>query len=331
MKRTLSAIALVLLLGVLGCDLSARDDSTALPPATNESEKIDLPDAELPPAMENMPEQAVQVYAKASPAVVTINVGRGTGSGSIVSSDGLVLTNQHVISTASNGRVVVTTAAEERYPGQVIAVDTVNDLALIRLNTDAELPTIALADSDNIQVGQTVYAIGSPFGLSGTFTTGILSRIDRNTGDLQTDAAINPGNSGGPLLNSRGELIGVNKAIVSSSGGNIGIGFASSVSVAESFIAANENRNAPVTAEIPSPAAPRLGATIDTTTFVIQEVEPGSPADNAGIRNGDRLVELNGSRIISVNALVAFLDTNPDAALLTIERNRAVREVQVKF
>ncbi|MGB5970191.1 MAG: trypsin-like peptidase domain-containing protein, partial [Spirulinaceae cyanobacterium] len=178
---------------------------------------------------------SIDVYNQASPAVVTIQVGRGAGSGSIISSEGLILTNEHVIRNANRGVVKVIAAEGKEYQGNVIAVDSPNDLALVRLNTSDRLPTIPIASANSIKVGQTVYAIGSPFGLSGTFTQGTLSRIAPN-GDLQTDAAINPGNSGGPLLNSRGELIGVNKAILSAGGrGNIGIGFATSATEAQQF------------------------------------------------------------------------------------------------
>jgi serine protease Do len=179
---------------------------------------------------------SVQVYRAANPAVVTIRAGNSTGSGSIVTPDGIVLTNEHVIRGVN--RVSVTLPNGKTYNGTVIASDNKNDLALIRLQTSDRLPTIPLADAES-EVGQKVFAIGSPYGLSGTLTTGIISRIGSN-GDLQTDAALNPGNSGGPLLNSQGELIGINKAILSPNGkGNIGIGFATSATVARAFIAQN--------------------------------------------------------------------------------------------
>ena len=190
----------------------------------------------------NEEQTRIEIYQQASPAVVTIRAGRGSGSGSIVRSDGLVLTNEHVVSQARQGRVEVRTSRGDRYAGNVIAIDRRNDLALVRLQTNDRLPTIPFANRSGIQVGQQVYAIGSPFGLSGTITTGILSRVDRETGDLQTDAALNPGNSGGPLLNSRGQLIGVNKAILSRDGTNSGIGFATNVLIAEDFIVANGDR-----------------------------------------------------------------------------------------
>jgi len=195
-----------------------------------------------------------------------------------------------------------------------------------------------VASRDGIRVGQRVYAIGSPFGLSGTFTTGILSRIADN-GDLQTDAAINPGNSGGPLLNSNGELIGVNKAILSPNrGGNIGIGFATSATVAEDFIAANRSRTvAQGTSRTPSPSPsrstsppPRLGVEVNAG-LVIQSVERGSPAAQIGLRSGDRLLGVNGTRLQRIEQLLAFLNTRPDSAVFTISRGRRVANVRVNF
>jgi serine protease Do len=273
---------------------------------------------------------SIDVYRAASPAVVTIAVGRGVGSGTIVSADGLVLTNEHVVRGARNGRVAVLAANEKRYEGQVLAVDRRNDLALIRLNTNDRLPTVRLADRAGIQVGQQVFAIGSPYGLSGTLTTGILSRIAQN-GDLQTDAALNPGNSGGPLLNSRGELIGVNKAILSPgrSGGNVGIGFATSAIVARDFIQNNRNRTPTTIASAPTNT--RLGVVLDARTLVIQGIERGSLADRVGLRPGDRLLAINGQRLYQAEELQKFLSMRPDSAVLTVARNRRVGNVRVYF
>lgn len=213
-----------------------------------------------PPVLAQAPndeQTSIDVYRLVNPAVVLISTGRSSGSGSIVSPEGLVLTNEHVVRGARGGRVSVSTNTGDRYIGQVIATDRQNDLALVRLETTDRLPTVRLSDSEGIQVGQRVFAIGSPFGLSGTLTTGILSRIARN-GDLQTDAALNPGNSGGPLLNSRGELVGVNKAILSPDGrGNTGIGFATSAIIAREFIEQNQDqRRSGSVAQRPAPATP---------------------------------------------------------------------------
>jgi S1-C subfamily serine protease len=264
---------------------------------------------------------------------VTIDTGRSSGSGTIVAPEGLVLTNEHVIRGARNGVVMVMINDARRYTGQVVAVDRRNDLALVQLRTRDRFPTITLASPNSLAVGQSVYAIGSPFGLSGTLTIGILSRIAPN-GDLQTDAALNPGNSGGPLLNSRGELIGVNKAILNPRRfGNTGIGFATSVAIARNFIA--QNRNNPSTAVQPSAAAPnnpgRLGVQIDSNTLVIQAVLRNSPAAEAGLQPGDRLIGLNGRRLSQYDDLMAYLDRRPRFAVLTVLRGRQVGNVRVNF
>ncbi|EDX75320.1 Bacterial pre-peptidase C-terminal domain family [Coleofasciculus chthonoplastes PCC 7420] len=196
----------------------------------------------------------IQVYQQASPAVVSIDTVEGTGSGSIISADGLVLTNAHVV--AGSPTVTVTLADGRRLSADVVAFgDNGLDLAVLKIRTPSNLPTISLAPRP-VQVGQRAFAIGNPFGrFQGTFTVGIVSRIDQQRGLIQTDATINPGNSGGPLLNSQGELIGVNTAILGSpSGGNLGIGFAISIDRIRPFLAAVRNGRAPQTVQQPSPS-----------------------------------------------------------------------------
>ncbi len=292
----------------------------------------------------------INVYRKVSPAVVTIEVGRSGGSGSIITRDGLVLTNNHVVRDARGGRVLVNTADGNRYEGLVIATNARNDLALVQLQTRNPLPTLPLGNVKDLAVGQRVYAIGSPFGLSGTFTTGILSRIDPQKGILQTDAAINPGNSGGPLLNSKGELIGVNTAILSPGGnGNIGIGFASSVAVVQAFIQKSQaqaqsqpqpgsGRPPGPVAQAPSrPARPdspsnrvRLGVALEGRTFVVQEVQRGSLAANIGLRPGDRIMAVNGRRLVQIEQLLNALVPRSEL-MLTIARNRRLADVRVRL
>lgn len=289
-------------------------------------------------------EQAnIDIYQRAIPAVVTIQAGRSSGSGSIISPEGLVLTNEHVIRGAGRGgRVTIRTSQGKTYTGQVLGTDRQNDLALVRVvNNSDRFPTIPLAGSDGVRVGQRVYAIGSPFGLSGTLTTGILSRIDNRNGDLQIDATLNPGNSGGPLLNSRGELIGVNKAIISPDGrSNTGIGFATNVAIARNFVAQAANRapSRPSVAGIPNeslpsrrdPDAPRLGVTLDQNLVII-DVERGSLAEEIGFRRGDQIVAINRRRLRGIDDVLSFLDTRPRSALFTVNRNRRLASVQVRF
>ncbi len=192
-------------------------------------------------AADNEEKTNIQVYNKASAAVVSIQVGRSVGSGSIVSTNGLILTNAHVVAGSQDQPVKVTLADRRQFTGKVVGFANEGlDLALIKLEDAKSLPTIKIA-SGKAQVGQRAFAIGNPFGkFQGTFTTGIVSRIDQKEGLIQTDAAINPGNSGGPLLNSSGELIGVNTAIYASgqNPGNIGIGFAISIDRVQTFLTA---------------------------------------------------------------------------------------------
>ncbi|MEC4868286.1 MAG: trypsin-like peptidase domain-containing protein [Jaaginema sp. PMC 1078.18] len=190
----------------------------------------------------------IRVYEAASPAVVSIEAANTSGSGSIITSDGLVLTNAHVVQGSNTVTVIL--ADGRRLSGNVIGFGERGlDLAMIRLRGAQGLPTVRLATPGSVKVGQRAFAIGNPFGqFQGTFTTGIVSRLDAEKGLIQTDAAINPGNSGGPLLNSQGEMIGVNTAIFTrgSGAGNIGIGFAIAIEQVRPFIvAAQENRASP--------------------------------------------------------------------------------------
>ncbi|MCP2732447.1 trypsin-like peptidase domain-containing protein [Limnofasciculus baicalensis] len=228
----------------------------------------------------------IRVYQRASPAVVSVQTNDSTGSGSIISSDGLVLTNAHVVAGSSS--VTVTLADRSRLVADVIAFgDNGLDLAVLKIRGGNNLPTISLT-STPVQVGQRAFAIGNPFGqFQGTFTVGIVSRIDRERGLIQTDAAINPGNSGGPLLNGQGELIGVNSAIFSSSGGgNIGIGFAIALDRVKPFLAAvREGRASRTTVRQNPTPSNREPQTLALNSPVINgKLGPGSnvlPVDNS--------------------------------------------------
>lgn len=200
---------------------------------------------------QNVEEQTnIRVYEQASPAVVTIDTEKTNGSGSIISPDGLVLTNAHVV--AEGGTVTVILADGQKLTADVLGFGEDGlDLAVLKIRGQSNLPTIPLAASGSVKVGQQAFAIGNPFGrFQGTFTIGIVSRIDKDRGLIQTDAAINPGNSGGPLLNSSGELIGVNTSIFTRDrgGGNIGIGFAINVDQIPPFLQAVREGRAPQTA-----------------------------------------------------------------------------------
>lgn len=170
----------------------------------------------------------INVYEKINPAIVAIDArlpdGTSSGSGCIISSKGLILTSSHVILGSQN--ITVTTSDGGKYKAQVL--DKENDLTILKIHPTKPLKTITLGNSENVRVGQKVLAIGNPFGFNGTLTLGIVSRIDKVRNKIQTDAAINPGSSGGPLLNTSGEVIGINQAIYNpdNNTSNIGIGFA---------------------------------------------------------------------------------------------------------
>ena len=210
---------------------------------------------------QNVEEQTnIRVYEKASPAVVTVDTDKSNGSGTIISPDGMVLTNAHVVSAGGTVNIILS-------DGRKLVADVVGfgedglDLAVVKIRGQNNLPTIPLARPGSVKVGQQAFAIGNPFGqFQGTFTVGIVSRIDQQRGLIQTDAAINPGNSGGPLLNSSGELIGVNTSIFTRGrgGGSIGIGFAISADKVPAFLTAVREGRAPRVAQARSPFGNKL-------------------------------------------------------------------------
>jgi S1-C subfamily serine protease len=223
--------------------LSATGAIAALPEAIR-------PETQLTTAQSGDEATNIRVYEQASPSVVAIETGSGGGSGSIVSADGLILTNAHVVGRSQVVTVILADGRE--FVGDVVGYgENRLDLAAVQLrNPPSNLPVMPIAVPGSVRIGQAAFAIGSPFGLQGTFTTGIVSRIDLDRNLIQTDAAINPGNSGGPLLNSRAELVGVNTSIFTTGeqGGNIGIGFAIPTDEVLPFIASVQNGSASTTA-----------------------------------------------------------------------------------
>ena len=228
---------------------------------------------------------------------------QGTGSGSILDQDGHILTNYHVIQDAE--KLEVTLSNKETYPARILGVDPDNDLAVIRIEAPKEqLVPIPLGDSKSVFVGQKVLAIGNPFGLARTLSTGIVSGLSRPLrsaftnrlieGVIQTDAAINPGNSGGPLLNSRGQIIGINTMIYSPSGGSVGIGFAVPVDTARRVV--NDllqygRVRKPSLGISPIPVNGQLARLLELPVregLLIAEVTPGGAASRAGIRGASR-------------------------------------------
>jgi serine protease Do len=268
----------------------------------------------------------------------------GLGSGVIVSVDGYILTNHHVIDGAEDIRVEMTDS--RTFPAKVVGSDAPSDLAVLKIDA-TNLPVLPLGDSDRVRVGDVVLAIGNPLGVGQTVTMGIISAKGRQTGlsdgsfedFLQTDAPINQGNSGGALVNTSGELIGINSQIISPSGGNIGIGFAVPAKMAKSVMDQLAKSGVvrrgmlgvavqPVTSDLAS----SLGLS-DVSGALVSSVQPGGPAERAGVRRGDVIVALNGSPVVDSNALRnQIANTQPGSEVtLTVLRDKREEQVRVKL
>ncbi len=260
---------------------------------------------------------------------------QGLGSGVIVSPEGYILTNNHVIEGAAE--IQVTLSDSRHAVAQVIGTDPETDLAILRINLD-RLPVIALGNSDSAQVGDRVLAIGNPFGVGQTVTSGIVSALGRNQlgintfeNFIQTDAAINPGNSGGALVDVNGHLIGINTAIYSRSGGNMGIGFAIPVSTArqvlEGIVRDGQVTRGWVGIE-PMALTPELAETFglnSTEGVVVTAVLQNGPAANAGLRPGDLLVKVANQPVTNVGGLltqIAALKPGSSVKLEVMRRNQ---------
>jgi len=236
----------------------------------------------------------------------------GTGSGVIVSSNGYILTNNHVVDGASE--VMVTLQDKRELKARVVGTDPSTDIAVIKIE-GSNFPTLTLADSSKVEVGDVVLAVGDPFGVGQTVTQGIVSAtgrsglgIEEREDFIQTDAAINPGNSGGALVDDEGHLVGINTAIVGNSGGNVGIGFAVPINMAKhdmDSILAHGKVERGYMGVIPQDVTPALARTFHTSTngALLGDVTPGSPAATAGLRKGDIVVDLNGQPITNANEL----------------------------
>ena len=301
--------------------------------------------------VERAPGSIAALAARLIPAVVSIAVSgggnSGTGSGFFLDSDGFILTNNHVVESAANrGRITVETSDGKKYPATLVGRDSSYDLAVLKINVQAA-PTLQLGNSDQVMVGDSVIAIGSPLGLSGTVTAGIISSKNRavTTGNgfgessfinaLQTDAAINPGNSGGPLVDLTGAVIGVNSAIatlgVSSQAGSIGLGFAIPINQAK--------KTAEQLINTGSATYPIMGISVDTQftgvgALISNEstgITPGGPAEKAGLRKGDLIVALDGSDIENSDELIVAIRSKNigDKVKVKYKRNNITREVDV--
>jgi putative serine protease PepD len=266
------------------------------------------------------------------------------GSGFLISDDGKILTNSHVV--ANEQQLEVTLSDQSRYKARLLSRDQANDVALLQISPRKKLSVLRLGDSDALQVGQKVLAIGNPFGLEGTLTTGIVSSLGRTIrgendqtleGLVQTDAAINPGNSGGPLLDSAGNVVGINTAILGPNGGNVGIGFAMPINRAklmlDDFQAGRKRPRLGVS------VVPVAGDYADALSLpnqgglLIQEVEAGSPAARAGLRGGKEDVQIGNSQLKVGGDLIVAIDGKPidreDAISRSLARKRAGDTVEL--
>ncbi|RJG07896.1 DegQ family serine endoprotease [Noviherbaspirillum cavernae] len=262
-------------------------------------------------------------------------VQRGVGSGFIISPDGFVLTNAHVVDGADD--VYVTLTDKREFKAKIIGVDKRTDVAVVKIE-GSNLPRLTIGDPGKLRVGEWVIAIGSPFGLENTVTAGIISAKARDTGDylplIQTDVAVNPGNSGGPLINMRGEVVGINSQIYSRSGGYMGISFAvpidEAVRVADQLRATGKvtrGRIGVQIGEVTKDVAESLGMP-RANGALVQRVEPGGPAEKGGLEAGDIILKLNGINIEKSSDLPRLVGAiKPGTrATLTVWRKGAPRD-----
>jgi S1-C subfamily serine protease len=368
-KRALRLLALGAIIGLgaywLGTHYGQRTPGSVAALQTSSSSGL----------IDAIEEENVRIYRQASPAVANIVTRavqydfffnavpiEGAGSGFVIDADGHILTNYHVVQGADTIEVIL--GDQSHYKAKYIGADTRNDIALIQIDPAGhKLATLKLGDSRNLLVGQRVLAIGNPFGFESTLTTGVVSSLGRTvqTGDntfideaIQTDASINRGNSGGPLLDSHGDVIGINSAIYAPTGTTAGIGFAIPINtarrVAEDLITKGRVRRATLGAEgraiWPGLAAARgLGV---QQGILIERVEPGGPAAQAGLRGGDRVVlaglqqlRIGGDIVVAIDGkpVTSQVDLNlllnregpGDTVTLTVVRDGKKIDIRVKL
>ncbi len=289
-----------------------------------------------------MAQDFTELAKKLKPAVVNISAtktsrpqeddeapsqGKKQGSGFIISDDGYILTNNHIIAGAN--RIKVTLFDGRLFSAELKGSDVLLDLALIKIEAEERLPVASLGDSGKLEVGEWAIAIGNPYGLGHSVTAGIVSATGRGIGIsvyddfIQTDAAINPGNSGGPLINVRGEVIGINSAMVA---GGQGLGFAIPVNIAKTMLPElKKNGRASrawlgVTSQALTPQLARSFGLKEAKGALISDVDPESPADKAGLKSGDIILEFNGKQIremIELSRLYAATETGKTVSFKT--------------
>jgi S1-C subfamily serine protease len=372
---------LVTTFGIPGVQELPRLAHRELPRLTHQvplNHSLDLTEAEAQSSYDNVEQNNISVYKRVLPAVVNITSTavaydffwgavpqQGQGSGFIVDSRGHILTNYHVI---EGGRQVeVTLSNKHKYKAQVVLTDKPHDLALLQIDAPNLTPAV-LSNSENLQVGQKVYAIGNPFGLNGTMTTGIISALRSVRGPegnlienaIQTDAAINPGNSGGPLLNSHGEVIGINSLIATDPNAQVaveqsaGIGFAIPINTAKAVLEdfAHYGRIRRPSLGITSlPIGPELAQQMGLAAdygVLIQRVLPGGAAERAGLHGGrqqaylgntpiylggDLIIAIDGREVTSAQDLSQIMDEHKtgDTVSVTVLRGQHKISVQVRL
>ncbi len=276
----------------------------------------------------------------------TTRQAQSLGSGFIISADGYVVTNNHVVAPGNRNATIesITVIMPDRteYEAKLVGRDAASDIAVLKINAKNDLPFVKFGDSEGARVGDWVIAIGNPFGLGGTVTTGILSAIHRNTGQggaydrfLQTDASINRGNSGGPMFDLNGNVIGINNAIISPTGGNVGIGFAIPAEVAVPIVNTLKKGEkiergylgvqiSPLSEDL----ADSLGLRKDRGEFV-QRVEPNEGAAKAGIQAGDVIVKVNGKEVTPDQTLSYLVANVPVGSSVPIELLRDGKTLKV--
>ena len=298
-------------------------------------EPVEITQAAGPQTYDAEEQNNIQLYKKVLPSVVNITSRslafdffygpvpqEGAGSGFVIDRDGHILTNYHVIENAQ--RLEVTLYNKKKYRAQVVGADPSHDLAVIQIKAP-ELQPATLGDSHGLQVGQKVFAIGNPFGLAGTMTRGIVSSIRQVSEPsgatideaIQTDAAINPGNSGGPMLNAKGEVVGINTMILSPSGSSSGIGFAIPINAAKAAI--NDlvqygRVSRPALGIVPLPIGPELAQELGLPAdygVLIQRALPGGAADKAGLKGGTERAYLGNTPIMVGGDLIIAIDGEP--------------------
>jgi putative serine protease PepD len=307
--------------------------------------------------IDRAPDSVAGVSAKVLPSVVSIAVSnggqQGTGSGFVLSADGLIITNNHVVEAASGGgEIEVAFADGKRAPATIVGRDAGYDLAVLRVKAQ-NLPPLPLGSSENVQVGDPVIAIGSPLGLAGTVTLGIVSAKDRpvtaGQGDsdasyisaIQTDAAINPGNSGGPLVNLAGEVVGVNSAIATLGAGSI-VGQSGSIGLGFAIPIDQARRTAEQLIQGGVAVRPVIGASLDSrytgegakiAEAPAQDgtppLTPGGPAEQAGVEPGDVVLALDGKPVQGNEELIVAIRSHVPGETVTLRVRRGSEEQEI--